>query len=123
QLWNQAAETITGLSRDQVIGRKAIEAMPGYAESARRTPLDGSRPETVPIEIEGRELWLSFSAVEFDEGTVFAFRDQTEDRAIEQMRSVLVATVSHELLTPLAAIYGAAVTVRRHDLAVCAEPR
>jgi PAS domain S-box-containing protein len=123
QLWNHAAETITGLSRDQVIGRKAVEAMPGYAQSAQRMPVDGSRPETVPIEIEGRELWLSFSGVEFDEGTVFAFRDLTEDRALEQMRSDLVATVSHELRTPLAAIYGAAVTVRRPDLDVGDETR
>ena len=32
------------------------------------------------------------------------------------MRSDFVATVSHELRTPLAAIYGAAVTLRRADL-------
>ena len=63
-----------------------------------------------------RELWLSFSAVRFDEGTVYAFRDLTEERGLEQMRSDFVATVSHELRTPLAAIYGAAVTLRRDDL-------
>jgi PAS domain S-box-containing protein len=123
QLWNHAAETITGLPRDQVIGRKAVDALPGYAQSAERVPLDGSRPETVPVEIEGRELWLSFSAVEFDEGTVFAFRDLTEERAIEHLRSDLVATVSHELRTPLAAIYGAAVTLRRPDVDVGEETR
>ena len=123
QLWNHAAETITGLQRSEVVGRKAVDALPGYAQSAERVPVDGSRPETVPVEIEGRELWLSFSAVEFDEGTVFAFRDLTEDRALEQMRSDLVATVSHELRTPLAAIYGAAVTVRRPDLDVGDETR
>ena len=32
------------------------------------------------------------------------------------MRQDLVATVSHELRTPLAAIYGAALTLRRGDL-------
>ena len=123
QLWNHAAETITGLPREHVVGRKAVEALPGYAQSSERVPLDGSRPETVPVEIDGRELWLSFSAVQFDEGTVFAFRDLTEDRALEQMRSDLVATVSHELRTPLAAIYGAAVTVRRPDVDVGDETR
>jgi PAS domain S-box-containing protein len=122
-LWNQAAETITGRPRFEVVGRHAVEALPGYAESADRVPLDGSRPETVPVEIDGRELWLSFSAVQFDEGTVYAFRDLTEDRAIEQMRSDLVATVSHELRTPLAAIYGAAVTVRRPDLDIGGDTR
>jgi PAS domain S-box-containing protein len=122
-LWNEAAESITGRPRSEVVGRTAIDALPGYAESAERMPLDGSRPETVPVEIDGRELWLSFSAVEFEEGTVYTFRDLTEDRALEQMRSDLVATVSHELRTPLAAIYGAAVTVRRPDLDVDGETR
>ena len=32
------------------------------------------------------------------------------------MRQDFVATVSHELRTPLAAIYGAALTIRRDDL-------
>jgi two-component system phosphate regulon sensor histidine kinase PhoR len=122
-LWNSAAEAITGLSREEVVGRKAVEAIPGYAESASRVPLDGSRPETVPVEVGDRELWLSFSAVRFDEGTVYAFRDLTEERALEQMRSDFVATVSHELRTPLAAIYGAAVTIQRKDLDLAQEMR
>jgi PAS domain S-box-containing protein len=122
-LWNQAAEGITGRAREETIGRQAVDALPGYTDAADRVPPDGSRPETVPVEIDGRELWLSFSAVEFDEGTVYTFRDLTEDRALEQMRSDLVATVSHELRTPLAAIYGAAVTVRRPDMDVGLETR
>jgi PAS domain S-box-containing protein len=117
-LWNRAAETITGIESAAAVGQKAEAVIPGYAESATRVPLDGSRPETVPVEIGGRELWLSFSGVQFEEGTVYAFRDLTEERALEQLRSDLVATVSHELRTPLAAIYGAAVTVRRPDVDV-----
>jgi signal transduction histidine kinase len=85
--------------------------------------VDGSRPETVPVELGSRELWLSFSGVRFEEGTVYAFRDLTEDRALDQMRSDFVATVSHELRTPLAAIYGAAVTIRRQDLVLDDELR
>jgi PAS domain S-box-containing protein len=115
-LWNHAAEAITGVASADAVGRNAAETLPGYAAASDRIPRDGSRPETIPVDVDGRELWLSFSAVEFDEGTVYAFRDLTEDRALEQMRSDLVATVSHELRTPLAAIYGAAVTVRRDDI-------
>jgi signal transduction histidine kinase len=37
------------------------------------------------------------------------------------MRQDLVATVSHELRTPLAAIYGAALTLRREDIELEAE--
>jgi PAS domain S-box-containing protein len=114
-LWNNAAEQITGISASDVIGRPARDALPGYGDSVTGVALDG-RPQTIPVEIDGRELWLSFSAVSFDEGTVYAFRDLTEERGLEQMRSDFVATVSHELRTPLAAIYGAAVTLRRRDL-------
>ena len=122
-LWNAAAERMTGLPAADVLGLRAEEALPGYEQFAARISTDGSRPQTVPVEIGGRELWLSFSAVEFGEGTVYTFRDLTEERALEQLRSDLVATVSHELRTPLAAIYGAAVTVRRQDMDVGVEVR
>jgi PAS domain S-box-containing protein len=121
-LWNKAAEAMTGLRAADVLGRYAREALPGYAENVAAVDVDG-RPQTVPLEIGDRELWLSFSAVRFEEGTVYAFRDLTEERALEQMRSDFVATVSHELRTPLAAIYGAAITLRREDLDLGEEMR
>jgi PAS domain S-box-containing protein len=110
-LWNHAAESITGIAAADVLGRPAREVLPGYSGVTVE-----SRPQTIPVEIDSRELWLSFSGVDFEDGTVFAFRDLTEERALEHMRSDFVATVSHELRTPLAAIYGAAVTLRRPDL-------
>jgi PAS domain S-box-containing protein len=120
-LWNRAAEAITRLPASEALGRKAADVVPGYAQAVERVPLDGSRPETLPVEIRDRELWLSFSAVEFEEGCVYAFRDLTKERVLEQMRSDFVATVSHELRTPLAAIYGAALTVRRKDVEMGSE--
>ena len=114
-LWNHAAQEMTGIDAAEVIGRPARDVLPGYEDNVASVAVDG-RPQTVPIDLGDRELWLSFSAVRFDEGTVYAFRDLTEERALEQMRSDFVATVSHELRTPLAAIYGAAVTLRREDL-------
>jgi len=65
---------------------------------------------------DGRDMWLSVSAVGFARGVAYAFRDLTEERAVERMKSDFVATVSHELRTPLASIYGAAVTLQREDL-------
>ena len=70
------------------------------------------------MEVQGEERWLSISAVRFPGGTVYAFRDVTDERAVEQMKTDFVSTVSHELRTPLAAIYGAAMTLRRRDVAV-----
>jgi signal transduction histidine kinase len=114
RLWNRAAETITGLTASQVVGRRVAEALPGWAAIADRVPIAaapgaGTAAETLPLELPTQELWLSISGVGFLEGTVFAFRDLTEERAIERLKSDFVSTVSHELRTPLAAIYGAAL--------------
>src|SRR5437763_3106741 len=70
----------------------------------------------LPVGVKGSERWLSISAAGFPGGTVYAFRDMTEERAVEQMKSDFVSTVSHELRTPLAAIYGAALTLQRDDV-------
>jgi PAS domain S-box-containing protein len=121
RLWNRAAEAVTRLSVDEVVGRPAADAIPGWAAIAGNvpvatTPATASSAETLPLELPGRELWLSIAAVEFNEGIVYAFRDLTADRVLEELRSDFVSTVSHELRTPLAAIYGAALTLQREDL-------
>ena len=120
RLWNVAAERITGLAASGVLGRTAATAIPGWeaVESRVQVALAGepARAESVPLEFGSREVWLSVSAVGYEDGTVFAFRDLTEERTLESMRQDLVATVSHELRTPLAAIYGAALTLGREDV-------
>jgi two-component system phosphate regulon sensor histidine kinase PhoR len=121
RLWNPSAEAITGLAADEVEGRQAADAIPGWLEARDRIPVDEERPRAtmLPIELERRTLWVSISGVRFTDGTVYAFRDLTEERRLEQMRSDFVATVSHELRTPLASIHGAVLTIaeRGHELA------
>ena len=121
RLWNEAAEAITGLDRSKVVGNAADEVIPGWHHLAGAVPVSGApgpaASETLPFEVlGGGERWLSISGVGFDEGTVYAFRDVTEERVLEQMRQDLVATVSHEVRTPLAAVYGSALTLTREDL-------
>jgi PAS domain S-box-containing protein len=120
RLWNAAAERITGIVEADVLGRTAATAIPGWESLEARIPIahagEPTSPESVPLEVDESELWISVSAVGYEEGTVYAFRDLTEERALESMRQDLVATVSHELRTPLAAIYGAALTLRRDDV-------
>jgi PAS domain S-box-containing protein len=123
RLWNAAATTITGLPEASVLGRTIDDVVPGWSELAPRVPVASTvgepvRAETVPVELDGRELWVSVSGVGLEEGTVYAFRDLTEERALEELKADFVATVSHELRTPLAAIYGSAQTIRRHDIAL-----
>jgi PAS domain S-box-containing protein len=125
RLWNSAAQWITGLHEDDVLGRPAATVIPGWDAMQPRIPVasagEAARAESIPLQLDERELWLSVSAVGYEDGTVYAFRDLTEERALESMRQDLVATVSHELRTPLAAIYGAALTLRRNDVELEAE--
>jgi PAS domain S-box-containing protein len=128
RLWNTAARTITGVAEEDVLGRQIEDVVPGWLEIAPLIPVaskpgDPVRAETVPVELGGRELWISGSGVGFEEGTVYAFRDLTEERALEEMKADFVATVSHELRTPLAAIYGSAQTIRRTDIELDPEIR
>jgi PAS domain S-box-containing protein len=112
RLWNPAAEAITGIPAGDLVGRAASEAIPGWDALVPHVPIS-LRPETIPLGLPERELWLSISGVDFGDGTVYAFRDVTDEHAVEQMKTDFISTVSHELRTPLAAIYGAAMTLRR----------
>ncbi len=126
RLWNPAAEAITGLRADAIRNRPAEEILPGWPAIAARVPVarrpgdadDASSAETVPLEIEGREVWLSIVGVTLPDGIVYAFRDVTRERRLEDLRAQFVATISHELRTPLASLHGAALTLleREHDL-------
>ena len=126
RLWNPAAEAITGLRADAICDRSAEEMIPGWAMIGARVPVarrpgdvdDASSPETVPLEIGGREIWLSIVGVTLGDGIVYAFRDVTRERRLEELRAQFVATISHELRTPLASLHGAAMTLleREHDL-------
>ncbi|MBA3347382.1 MAG: PAS domain-containing protein, partial [Actinobacteria bacterium] len=122
RLWNPAAAAIIGLEEAVVVGASLAETVPGWTHLERLVPVaaldgrSGLRAETLPLDVGGRELWLSISGVDFQEGIVYAFRDVTEERDVDRLKSDFVSTVSHELRTPLAAIYGAAMTLRREDV-------
>ena len=131
RLWNPAAEAITGLRADAISDRPAAEAIPGWSTVAARIPVarrpgeidDESSAETVPLEVEGRELWLSIAGVTQPDGIVYAFRDVTRERRLEELRAQFVATISHELRTPLASLHGAAMTLVERENELSSETR
>jgi PAS domain S-box-containing protein len=116
RLWNPAAEEITGVAADETLGRPAEDVFADWGSIAGLAESAEHRPVTRAVSVKGRELWLSITAVGFDDGSVYAFRDLTEERAVETLKSDFVSTISHELRTPLAAIYGAALTLQRDDV-------
>jgi PAS domain S-box-containing protein len=121
QLWNPAAEAITGISAEAVLGRPVAEAIPGWdslaeAVTIASAPASTAPAATLPVQIRDREVWLSVAGVSFADGTVYAFRDRTEERRLEELKTDFIATVSHELRTPIAAVHGAALTLEREDV-------
>jgi len=127
RFWNRSAELIVGLSSADVIDRPAAEVVPGWAAIEEQVAVteDDSVPRVarVPVEIGGRELWLSFVAVGRPEGVVYAFRDLTSEHELERAKSDFIATVSHELRTPMTAVYGAARTLMRPDVDLSSDQR
>jgi PAS domain S-box-containing protein len=122
RLWNPAAEHITGVPAAEAFGRPAADVFTDWASIDDLVSSHELRPRTQAVNINGRELWVSITGVGFEDGSVFAFRDLTEERAVDTLKSDFVSTISHELRTPLAAIYGSALTLRREDV-VLAEPQ
>jgi signal transduction histidine kinase len=122
RIWNAAAEVITGLPEREVVGHRVDDAVHGWTAIEAHIPVAAGpgtpRAETVPVELARGERWLSISGVSLPGGTVYAFRDLTEERRVERLKSEFVSTISHELRTPLAAIYGAALTLQRQEPAL-----
>ena len=120
RLWNRAAAIVTGLRPEVVRGRPIGEAFPEWDALAERIPVAErgapARSVTLPVAIGGRDLWLSFVAVRSADGLVYAFRDLTSERRLEEEKSDLIATISHELRTPMAAVYGSAETLLHRQL-------
>jgi signal transduction histidine kinase len=113
--WNHAAALITGRSADEVCDRPATETFRDWESLAELIPVaeDGRAvgSTTLPVSVGDWDLWLSFVAVKGRWGVVYAFRDLTAERGLDEQKSDLLATISHELRTPMAAVYGAAKTL------------
>jgi two-component system phosphate regulon sensor histidine kinase PhoR len=118
-LWNAAAEAITGVPAGEAIGRTPAQVLQRTLESGQP---GATRDRLIPIRRGGEDVWLSVSeAVMRDPtgavaGRIFAFRDVSAERVVEEMKSEFVAAVSHELRTPLTSIYGFAETLLRQDV-------
>jgi two-component system phosphate regulon sensor histidine kinase PhoR len=118
-LWNRAAEQVTGVPAGEALGRSPQQVLGRTLSGAPRVPLARG----------GGEIWLSVNeAVMRDPagqvaGRIYAFRDISADRFVEEMKSEFVSTVSHELRGPLTSIYGFAETLLREDILFGEEER
>jgi PAS domain S-box-containing protein len=127
RLWNRAAELVMGLRRERVREQRLADLIPEWQELAARIPLAEhggiTRLVTLPVRIDATDRWLSFVAVRIADGVIYACRDVTAEHRLEEEKSDLIATISHELRTPMAAVYGAAMTLLRDDIDFSPERR
>ena len=121
RFWNRAAELLTGVRAERTRDRPVDEAFVDWSSIGERIPTAAvggapARPVTLPVAVGGRELWLSFVAVRATAGIVYAFRDVTGEHRLDEAKDDFIATISHELRTPMAAVYGASLTLLREDV-------
>jgi PAS domain-containing protein len=84
--WNRAAEVITGLDVEDVRGRHAAAAFEDWAVVADRVPVADEPAATREVTLPIRDRWLSFVAVGSSDGVVYAFRDVTAERRLDEAR-------------------------------------
>jgi PAS domain S-box-containing protein len=123
-LWNRAAERITGVRADEIVGEKLSSAFSRVELPARPTAFESfdalaetfaSAPSrTIEVAL-GREhaepVWLSMAGATVGgrihrRNLVCCFRDITEQKRLDRLRSEFVSLVTHQLRTPLTAIRG-----------------
>jgi PAS domain S-box-containing protein len=123
-MWNRSAEELFQWSAAEMLGRDVRALVPeGGLGKWRRTAARMRRAgairgvemvslrkdrSLVPVELTGAML-LDDDGGAF--GAVLAYRDITQRKEVERMKTEFVALVSHELRTPLTAIGGFAETI------------
>jgi two-component system sensor histidine kinase ResE len=104
---NEAATRLLGLQEGESARLEALP--PAILDAVREARVGGDAPERRQVVLpDGVELELHVAHLTADDtgGTVITMRDVTDERRLERARRDLVANVSHELKTPIAALKG-----------------
>ena len=116
-IWNGAAVELTGVTREQAIGRQWRDVF----GLATETIVEAGQA-VVEARPNGSPMFLSFTssrlrgAGDTPGGWIHAFRDVSATYTLDRLKSDFVSTVSYVLRTPLTSIYGFASTLLRDDL-------
>ena len=117
-LLNRMGEALLGMPARELIGRHYTEARQQYeltqmiGDALERR--EHQRDEMTFYYPEERQIEVNFVPIEGRDdagGLLLVLQDVTAIRRLERMRSEFVASVSHELKTPIAAVKGFAETL------------
>jgi PAS domain S-box-containing protein len=113
-LWNPAIERITGIVEELALGTPLALLVPTFADAVDAAT-GGSR-QLVALHSTGGSRWLAVTSDPVGSGIVMAIRDVTAELELERARDEMLATVSHQLRTPVTSVLGAALTLQRSDI-------
>ncbi len=123
-LFNKAASEITGLTSEEVIGKKCDEVLIIFRNKTRLPssdfcPLIPSEKDQIifadknlKLVTNKKELYISMNSAVIKEGKIadlgciVTFRDSSKERELEEMKLDFVSMAAHELRTPLTTIRG-----------------
>lgn len=132
---NEAAAVIAGWSEQEMIGKSCPEIFRGKDShgieqcethcpfiqmlASPESMMRGVKNKGSIVTRAGEERFIeathSLLSVGGElQGEVIVFRDVTEEKLLQQMKSDFIASVAHDLRTPLAAIKGYAMTLIKH---------
>ncbi|MCE1248783.1 MAG: ATP-binding protein [Firmicutes bacterium] len=124
--WNRAAEKITGFKMSEVVGKDCCsfikcqsidnvlceENCPVKTAMEKQEKVDSGMEnmfvlnkenEKIPVFLTSAPIFNEEGQVE---GSIMVFRDITKEKEIERMKEEFLATITHDLKSPLASIMG-----------------
>lgn len=107
-LWSPAAERITGVG--------ATTPLPDIVQEIVAVPADPDGHSLRFTRGDGQDVWLQVTRVDVwgaRATSVLTIRDMTRERRAERLKSDFIATISHELRTPITPIRGYAELLQR----------
>jgi PAS domain S-box-containing protein len=118
--WNPAAERLTGIAESSAVGERLHDILIAGAEAVlatdsgvRQTHLAFASPSGRAFDVEAHIVPIRHAG-DID-GWLLTFSDPGRYAEIEQLKSELVGSISHELKTPLATIKAFVDTLTRAD--------
>jgi two-component system phosphate regulon sensor histidine kinase PhoR len=114
-LVNSVAESMLGITRDEVVGRAPVEAVrhPDLQRAVDQAQSSGEAMATELMLTESPRRIIQVNVLPLEFGFVVLLRDVSRLRRLQEARREMVANIGHELRTPLSSVLGYVETLEQ----------